>query len=419
MKFKKLIIGGLLAVTMIMSLMTLQVNAEEDGINNIDDTYYTSPEVDIHSLNYQLRKIASENGCEIISNNYISNNEGTYSVVFKSNLTQVTKEVNLISVEPTYQIIEMGSKNFPYEIKRYDSTYKGFLASIYFDMSDPGDYETLCQNASNYVEQNNLNDGYIIRKNLKTGQLETLDFQLSLEVVLGYGEEGESFVAFGSFEPSEMIDPSLKVISNKNDFTYKDTECHYTIHFYPYSAPTIYGQSKKVSITDSNNVIDPNVELVDKEITISNEVINQLNTTNYIAYDMSLLLNGHNIQPNGKVEISIDIPDDYDESKVKVYYEKDGKITDMNAVVKDSKAIFKTDHFSHYILAETNQDIIDAETTDENTEKTKEENASTKTTEKQVNAVQTGDESQIVIYTITCALALLTIIGFVIKKCKS
>ena len=390
MKFKKIFLGGLLVTTMVMSLLTLQVNAEEDGINNIENTYYTSTEIDIYDVTSRLEDMALNNDCEIISNNYTSNGKGTYSVVFKSNTTQATKEVDLVVVEPTYQVIEMGSKNFPFEVKRSDS---GFKANIYFNQSDPSDYDTLHQNALNYIKQYNLNDGYIVKKNLKTGQVEKQDFQLSINQMIGYVQDGVAFQGFNSLLPTEMQTSYDKITTNENDFTYKDSNFYYSISFYACKSPTINGQSQKVSITNSNNAIDSNVELVDKEIKLSNKVINQLNAQNYIAYDMSLLLNGQNIQPNGKIEITMDIPNNYDKSKVKVYYEKNGQLVDMNAIIKGNKAIFKTNHFSHYILAETNKVVINTEPV----ENPKVKDTSTKT-KNHANIVQTSDEQFVLIW---------------------
>lgn len=72
------------------------------------------------------------------------------------------------------------------------------------------------------------------------------------------------------------------------------------------------------------------------------------------AYDITLMKNGETVQPENivKIKIPCDNPD------AKIYRnEADGNFTDMNAVYKDGYMIFYTDHFSIYILVETNEGI--------------------------------------------------------------
>ncbi|MEG0486038.1 MAG: hypothetical protein RR576_11380 [Oscillospiraceae bacterium] len=70
-------------------------------------------------------------------------------------------------------------------------------------------------------------------------------------------------------------------------------------------------------------------------------------------FDISLELNGKKIQPNGKVQITIAVPKGFDGKKIVVFYvSDDGKAEKLEAIVKDGKIIFETDHFSYYSIVE-------------------------------------------------------------------
>lgn len=60
------------------------------------------------------------------------------------------------------------------------------------------------------------------------------------------------------------------------------------------------------------------------------------------------------IQPNGKLEITADIPNGYNTAYIAVYrLSEDGKsYTKLNSKVVDGKIIFETDHFSTYMIVE-------------------------------------------------------------------
>ena len=71
------------------------------------------------------------------------------------------------------------------------------------------------------------------------------------------------------------------------------------------------------------------------------------------AYDISLLLDGVSVQPNGKIEITLPAPDgmgDYESVKV-VFIADDGSVTDCETAVNaDGTVTFVTDHLSCYAI---------------------------------------------------------------------
>ena len=70
-------------------------------------------------------------------------------------------------------------------------------------------------------------------------------------------------------------------------------------------------------------------------------------------FDIKLESNGVKIQPNGKVKISIPVPDNFDKSNLVVYRVADnGDKTEYAVTINGDVATFETDHFSTYVLAE-------------------------------------------------------------------
>ena len=73
-----------------------------------------------------------------------------------------------------------------------------------------------------------------------------------------------------------------------------------------------------------------------------------------VVVDISILRGTEFVhQFPGGVEVTLDIPAGYEEANTKVFrMEADGTATDMQAACKDGKAVFVTNHFSTYVIAE-------------------------------------------------------------------
>ena len=74
---------------------------------------------------------------------------------------------------------------------------------------------------------------------------------------------------------------------------------------------------------------------------------------NYEMYDISLYKNGEVTQPETEIEIFIPIPASMNKNRIQVYwYKDDGTLEAMNAEVRGSYAVFKTNHLSYYIICD-------------------------------------------------------------------
>lgn len=82
-------------------------------------------------------------------------------------------------------------------------------------------------------------------------------------------------------------------------------------------------------------------------------------TDTRVSYDITLTdAEGNIIQPNGKVSVSIPVPEGWPTDSLYVYrVEKDGTYTNMKAKYANGYVTFETDHFSVYILT---TELLDA-----------------------------------------------------------
>lgn len=120
--------------------------------------------------------------------------------------------------------------------------------------------------------------------------------------------------------------------------------------------------NNEIKIESTTNVIPENTKLLVKEVTTGNNynIVSQALETDvnkFVLYDISLESNNAKIQPNGKVKISIPVPNGFDKNNISVYRveDKENKIeysTKIEKMEEKEYAVFETDHFSNYVIAE-------------------------------------------------------------------
>lgn len=80
------------------------------------------------------------------------------------------------------------------------------------------------------------------------------------------------------------------------------------------------------------------------------------------TYNISLLRNGNEVQPDGKATVHIPIPDDlltdaYAKRTNLYRVEDDGSLTEMDTEVEGGCFVFSTEHFSLYIMTDCEKDL--------------------------------------------------------------
>ena len=135
----------------------------------------------------------------------------------------------------------------------------------------------------------------------------------------------------------------------------------------------IYGyegtEAERSAKSDGNTFVALDVKLADEEsgIKVSGNIdeaaaleVKLLSVDkSKITYDITLTKDGKAIQPDGTVTVKIPVPESLDGAKCRVYrVEENGKNTDMNAEFKDGFMVFKTTHFSKYILTTDDLSVV-------------------------------------------------------------
>lgn len=143
-----------------------------------------------------------------------------------------------------------------------------------------------------------------------------------------------------------------------------------------------------IKLEASSGVLPDNTTMNITEIT-SGETFEKIKNNltkinNFKAFDITLKANDKNIQPNGKVKISIPIPASFDDSKLTVYrLDENNTKTEYQVAAVNGYATFETDHFSTYVLGEK------TEISDENQDNANENIEGTNNTK----LPQTGEET--------------------------
>lgn len=163
--------------------------------------------------------------------------------------------------------------------------------------------------------------------------------------------------------PEESIDIENSVQSDGNYYNIKIKGRTYK--FYIVKAD----DSLLVNPEYNGKNIDSNISVYSKDSSIpldsmvlSNKVNNnniekKIGTKNYISYDISLYSEAKEAKieklDNGLFEVSIPVPTELNDKDLVVYYEtSDGKLEEHIVTITDGKAVFTTNHFSVYTLAE-------------------------------------------------------------------
>lgn len=179
--------------------------------------------------------------------------------------------------------------------------------------------------------------------------------------------------------------------------------------------------STNIKLETTSNVVPENTQLEVKKLTTGNtysiveKAINN-EVSKFVLYDITLKSNNTTIQPNGKVKISIPIPNGYDTSKIVVYrIAENGTKTKYDTTINNGYVTFETDHFNNYVVAEeTTTTNNGSGTTTEPTETPKQPTTKPTTSGKLDDTPKTGADNTMSV--ISSIVSVLSIIGIAILK---
>lgn len=154
--------------------------------------------------------------------------------------------------------------------------------------------------------------------------------------------------------------------------------------------------AEKVTKGDNYNTV---VKAVEKDVS------------KFVLYDINLVNNNSKIQPNGKVKVSIPVPEGYDTRKIVVYrVAEDGTKTKYDTTITDGYITFETDHFSNYVVAEKT-----TSTENNNTNTTETKPGNTNTDRELDDTPKTGEETNVVSI-ISFILSIVSALGLAVVK---
>lgn len=130
----------------------------------------------------------------------------------------------------------------------------------------------------------------------------------------------------------------------------------------------------------------------------------------FTLYDLYLLENNLEVQPEGTITVSIPVPEDYDGAKCKVYFVNvDGSVTEITAVLQDGKLVFETEKMGAFAIYQPA--AVDTGDPDGNGDGIT--NPGDGNNDGTTDVPQTGDSSHVVLwFTVSLlSLAAMTLLG--------
>lgn len=237
-----------------------------------------------------------------------------------------------------------------------------------------------------------------------------------------FDEEGKCKVC--SYEPEKLEEPEAPTESETPEEPEKPEE--------PETKPSIKNvvdNKTNIKMEFEEGVVSADVNLevnsIKEGTTYNNikEVLTEVKK--FVVFDINLLSKGAKVQPNGKVKISIPMPDDFDKTKLVVYrIEGKDKIQyDVKVIVIDNinYAQFETNHFSNYVLAEKTEEDTEPIEKEENTpnEVTKPEEDIKQDISKNEHKLDNEPKTGVIGTAIFVGIALIvSIVGYIICKKK-
>ena len=138
---------------------------------------------------------------------------------------------------------------------------------------------------------------------------------------------------------------------------------------------SIKDDNTNIIIESSKDVIPDNTKLnVSQLINGSRfeEIKSVLQNEKFSIFSITLTSDDQPVQPTGNVTVKIPVSTGYDANNLVVYYvDENNKTEEISVTVEDNYAVFETNHFSDYVLAEK---VSNNENNEENVEGNTNEN---------------------------------------------
>ena len=155
--------------------------------------------------------------------------------------------------------------------------------------------------------------------------------------------------SIGNYAFSNCNDLIAKVYNNSTGLTYcKNNKINYRI---------IGSFNKANNIEVQNGTctnIDESTELKVNELKEGNDYdVVSKSFDNFELYDIAFYKDDQKVTIDGTAVVRIPVEEGMDGNKCKVYYNDNGTFIDMGAIYKDGFMEFKTDHFSQYVITDS------------------------------------------------------------------
>ena len=275
-----------------------------------------------------------------------------------------------------------------------------------------------------YLNENNYSGGMLVED--ETHKTHEAAYQPSVEIL-----EGKDIVSQSNQDYSNTLKSSETLTFTgagtvKLKVTYKQfNTCKDCIQsdsklYSPEKIITIQVMEKAPNITDSVSGIVISGNNLPNDVTLAVKSNNKQAVKNtetalanisyneFVAFDITLVDgNGDTVQPNGKVEVSIPLPEKYKGlNNLAIYYiDSNAKAEKLESKIENNCIIFETDHFSTYALVAEKEEATNPPAQPEQQKPT-------------TDNPKTGDNSSLMISVLVFVVSSTTLIFLFIRKKK-
>lgn len=190
--------------------------------------------------------------------------------------------------------------------------------------------------------------------------------------------EGQYIIAKlnSSKENNKVEEKPVNKENNKNDEPKEETPSNKEENKNESQKEINFEDKDHEIIINSSSKVPSNTIFVVKDLTIEKkeELASKLSDTEQAKYiyDLALLNNEEEIEPSSDVEVKIKLEK---ANYVVYYYNGNKELEKINSEYKDEHLVFKTSHFSNYVIAETKENESNIESKEsEHTKKNKKSN---------------------------------------------
>ena len=212
----------------------------------------------------------------------------------------------------------------------------------------------------------NITTGAFSNSNVSTIVIQNPETELA-EYAVGYRLHGDSshidtYPEF-SYAGGYFEHDTVEIVCSENSKAHAYAKANQMFAIVP-TEISVKTDDGKVAVSATTDIISENATLSVTEKSIKDMDVSKVDPKRYdiqmaAVFSIFMEKSGICVQPDGKITVSIKVPEKLNGRKCAVLYiDAAGHVTDMKAIYREGYMHFQTDHFSDYMIVESTVNYI-------------------------------------------------------------